>query len=182
MGESYEQDDDRLTRIVSYLDGELDEAEAAGVEQLLKEDPDSRAQAEKLSLTWSMLDELDEEVSASKQFTQDTMSTIVAETTKSPSRSRTGWTRRTLRLLAKYKVVPCFLAGVLGGALGLSRSANAPMPRGPAGEHRVNATLLKEFDLLRNYNLYTSVPSLTELESLEFPPVAAGPENEGVQR
>src|SRR5262249_56810783 len=49
----YEQRRDELT---AYLDGELDEAAAAAVEQRLRDDADFRREADTLKRTWEMLD------------------------------------------------------------------------------------------------------------------------------
>ena len=75
--------DERLTQIVSYLDGELDETQMNAFEQDLINDPEMRSHADILSRTWGMLDAL-EEVSASRQFTQQTMATITAEVVEEP--------------------------------------------------------------------------------------------------
>ena len=170
MKDSTDTEDDQLTRIVSYLDGELDEAETLQVEQQLIEDPDLRDRAEKLSRTWSMLDELDE-VSASQRFTQDTMTSIVAESTKTRSRKRSGRFRNISRFLSKHKIVPCFLAGLIGGSVGFLRAPDSGVGgRGSRAEQAVNETLLNNFDLLQSYARYNAVPGLTELRELNFPP------------
>ena len=174
MADSDEIENDQLTRIVSYLDGELNEAETMLVEQQLIDDPDLRDRAEKLSRTWSMLDELDE-VSASQQFTQDTMTSIVAEARTSPSPRKSDRWRGVSRFLAKHKVVPCFVAGLIGGSLGLIPSESTDSrPRNFQAEHRINETLLSDFELLRNYAQYTSVPDLDALRELNFTPEASG--------
>ena len=170
MADPNDIEDDQLTRIVSYLDGELDEAETMQVEQQLIADPDLRDRAEKLSRTWSMLDELDE-ISASQQFTQDTLTSIVAESTTSPSRKKSDRWRIFSRFLAKHRIVPCFIAGLLGGGIGLIRSESTETrPRGFQAEQKINEALLSDFELLQNYAQYTSVPGLEELRQLNFVP------------
>lgn len=176
--------DEGLTRIVSYLDGELDDTQMNEVEVDLINDPDLRSHADILSRTWALLDELDE-VSASEQFTKDTLATIAAETVTAddaPADSRVRlrhfWSR-----LAQYKVLPCFLAGLIGGTAGLLVSSKAWEQRQATGEQAVTRIVLDNFELVRRADVYSAVPSLKELEALELPDAAVGGQTakDGVQ-
>jgi anti-sigma factor RsiW len=66
--------DDR-ENLVAYLDGELNDDEAAVIERLLAENPEARAEAEMLTRTSALLDELPH-TSASQEFTARTLSAI----------------------------------------------------------------------------------------------------------
>src|SRR5262249_19607809 len=46
----------RRDELTAYLDGELDDAAAAAVEQRLRDDPDLRREVETLKRTWELLD------------------------------------------------------------------------------------------------------------------------------
>ena len=166
--------DEGLTRIVSYLDGELDDTQMNEVEVDLINDPDLRSHADILSRTWALLDQLDE-VSASEEFTKDTLATIAAETVTaddapadSRARLRQFWSR-----LAQYKVLPCFLAGLIGGVVGLIVSGQAWEKRQATGEQAVTRIVLDNFELVRRADIYSAVPSLKELEALELPDAEA---------
>lgn len=79
MPDTTPQDDDE--RLVAYLDGELDDAAAVQVEQLLASNPEVRHQVEKLSRTWDLLDLLPSP-RASQEFTNRTLTAV---RTKAPT-------------------------------------------------------------------------------------------------
>ena len=155
--------DEKLTELVSYLDGELDDTQMNEVEQILITDSAARSHADILSRTWALLDSL-EEVSASGQFTQQTLATISADVVKDDS-APSGWRLKHLaKTLAKYRVVPCFLVGVLGTGLGLTFAGSAQEKR--EAESNVNAIALEHIDLLPSIELYDLVPNVDALKAL----------------
>ena len=175
--EPHSEDDERaeeqLTEIVSYLDGELDNAQMDEVEQQLINDPDMRSHADILSRTWALLDAL-EEVSADKKFTQDTLATVSAETVTEEAK-RSGRTLRKLNeALVRYKVLPFFLAGILGGAVGIVMSRGAAEKR-HGSEKNVTDILLKDFELVQNYERYIVIPDVDSLKELKLPDSASRP-------
>ncbi|MEQ9411277.1 MAG: hypothetical protein RIK87_26425 [Fuerstiella sp.] len=160
--------DEKLTQIVSYLDGELDDTQMNEVEQGLINDPDMRSHADILSRTWALLDSL-EDVSASGQFTQDTLATIAAETVRDQTADPRHRFRYLKEVLARYHVVPCFLAGVIGGVVGLTLSAKAWEKRQQSGREATNRIVLDNLDLLQNAELYSVVPNEETLITLQLP-------------
>ena len=170
--------DEKLTEIVSYLDGELDDTQMVEIEQRLIQDPDMRSHADILSRTWALLDELDE-VSASQRFTQDTLATVSAESAKKDDvRPQQRWKLFAL-FLSKYKVLPCFLAGLIGGAGGLMISEQFIGARQKHPGHSTNNVLLENYDLLQRLDSYLSVPNADSLRALQFPADEMTPEDRG---
>ncbi len=64
--------------LIAYLDGELNDAAAADVEETLARDPEVRQQVEKLTRAWDLLDLLPA-ARASSEFTEKTLSAIGTE-------------------------------------------------------------------------------------------------------
>ena len=165
-----DRDDEKLTEIVSYLDGELEDTQMVEIEQQLIQDPDLRSHADILSRTWALLDELDG-VSASQKFTQDTLATVAAESVSQEETRPRNRLRSAGVFLAKYKVAPCFLAGLIGGIAGLSLSTRFIETRHTTSALSANSLLLENFDLLQRTELYLSVPDAESLEALSFPAI-----------
>lgn len=168
--------DEGLTKIVSYLDGELDETQMNEVEQDLIENPDMRNDADVLSKTWALLDELDE-VSADRQFTQDTLATVAADTVEDSSARSTGGFRRFKEALAVHKMIPCFLLGLLGGGIGLWISHRVWNNRQVSGASAAVRIVLEDFELVRNADVYSVVPDLERLKELQLPDGNIGGQN-----
>ena len=162
---------ERLTQIVSYLDGELDETQMNAFEQDLINDPEMRSHADILSRTWGMLDAL-EEVSASRQFTQQTMATITAEVVEEPIKSR-GILLRFAAFIARYRILPSFLIGLTAASIGLAVSSRLQDGRQRRGDAAVARVALQNIDLLQRLELYELVPSASDLKSLQLPEPAA---------
>ncbi|APZ94348.1 anti-sigma factor family protein [Fuerstiella marisgermanici] len=160
--------DERQTQLVSYLDGELDDTQMNAVEQSLINDPDMRSHADILSRTWSMLDALDD-VSASKQFTQATLASISAESVSAESARPDANFRKFKQAMARYRIVPCFVAGLIGGAAGLFLSHAAWDRREQRGDAAINRAVLENFELLQNTDLYSIIPDVDSLRELKLP-------------
>jgi anti-sigma factor RsiW len=58
MGELLPLNEDEHAELVAYLDGELNDQAAHGVESRLNQDPHARAEADALKQTWDLLDYL----------------------------------------------------------------------------------------------------------------------------
>src|SRR5689334_17398174 len=58
MGELVPLNDDERDELIAYLDGELDDQAARGVESRLQRDPRVRAEVDALKRTWELLDYL----------------------------------------------------------------------------------------------------------------------------
>lgn len=160
--------DEGLTRIVSYLDGELDDTQMNEVEHDLINDPEMRSHADILSRTWALLDELDQ-VSASQQFTQETLATVASETVSDPSPTSSGRLRRIAETLARHKIVPCFLIGVIGGVAGLCISNHLSQKREATGASATTIIVLDNYELVRNADVYSVVPDVSALQQLRLP-------------
>lgn len=180
MEQHFDTDDDefvdeRLTQIVSYLDGELDETQMNAFEQDLINDPEMRSHADILSRTWGLLDSL-EEVSASRQFTQETMATISAEVVEESVRSSDRF-RQVAVALARYRIVPSFLLGLIAASIGLFVGHQMQETRSEIGDAAVTKTALQNLDLLERLELYDLVPNADQLKSLKLAAPAAASEN-----
>lgn len=164
--------DDQLTQLVSYLDGELSDDQADVLERTMIEDPDMRSHADILSRTWAMLDDL-EEVSASQQFTQATLATISAESVTAKQQAPGNFRRSLLEAFARYKVLPCFLLGVLGVSAGMmfsDRAQTRRLQRSEEAAANVNRDklVLEKLDLLLKDDLYRIVPDAVALKQLQL--------------
>ena len=155
--------DEKLTELVSYLDGELDDTQMNEVEQILITDAAARSHADILSRTWALLDSL-EEVSASGQFTQETLATISAEVIKDGGGPSGKRLKDLTTALARYQIVPYFLLGVLGAGVGLTMAGTAEENR--EAESNVEAVALQHIDLLPSIELYDLVPNVDALKEL----------------
>ena len=159
--------DTQLIDLVSYLDGELPNDQAESVEKKLSTDSVLRSDADILSRTWAMLDSLDE-VSGSRQFTQQTLQ-VVAEESKTQPVTRQVRSFRLLKLLAEYHVLPLFLLGAACATTGLWIAQTVPERRpGKREELAVDNLVLQEFDMLQNLELYQRVPSADVLKDLNL--------------
>jgi len=157
--------DEKLTELVSYLDGELDDTQMNEVEQVLITDAAARSHADILSRTWALLDSL-EEVSASGQFTQETLATISAEVMKDDGAPSGRRLKDLAAKLARYQIVPCFLLGVLGAGVGLTMAGMAQEKR--EAETNVEDVALEHIDLLPSIELYDLVPNVDALKALNL--------------
>lgn len=156
--------DEQLTRIVSYLDGELDDETMNQVETNLVQDPSLREYADRLDRTWHLLDSL-EEVSADQSFTQETLATVSAEalqqTQAAPAEPHP--VRSFLRLAMTQKAASWILIGCLATGVGLvvSREANRRVPKS-------DERILENLQMLKNFELYDTVPDLDAFRKLKL--------------
>ena len=175
--EQNEPGDEKLMQLISYLDGELDDAQSQMIEQSLINDPDMRSHCEILSRTWGILDVL-ENVSASPNFTQSTLSTLSTEVVAQQRQSAKSVVRDLFNSLyastARFKILPCFLAGLLGASAGLMVSSrwqqNGKLPEKAA----IDTIVLEHLDMLLKDDLYREVPDLESLKELQLDSGSAG--------
>ena len=161
--------DERLTEIVSYLDGELDETRMNEIEHDLINDPEMRSHADILSRTWALLDSL-EEVSASQKFTQDTLATVASDTIDDSGTDNVGRSLQRIRQgLTRYHAIPYFLIGLIGGAVGLFLSSYIWQRREASDELSTTRVVLDNFELIKNAEQYSVVPDSEQLRSLKLP-------------
>jgi len=166
-----EQDEpvnDRVTQLVGYLDGELDGTQMDLIEQELINDPDMRSHADILSRTWALLDVLEEDVSASRQFTKDTLATVSTEAIAERSASVRQRVRSILAACARYKVLTFFAAGVLGAATGLWVANRLTTKAEQRPDAVADAIVLENLDMLLHDELYREVPDVNALRTVQF--------------
>ena len=156
--------EEAMTKIVSYLDGELDDTQMVEVEQELVNDHTLRKEADLLSRTWEMLDSL-QSLSGGQKFTQDTLATIAAETKSKPSEELSNPLKPFIQALARYRILPCFLLGLVGGIGGLA--AGSFLLAEP--ENIETRTALDNFEMLRESDAYLIVPGVQQLRDLKAP-------------
>jgi len=158
--------DPKLTDLVAYLDGELPPADSEKLEQQLVLDAPLRQCAESLDRTWQMLDLL-EDATASGEFTRKTLSSI--QTQPKSISSPGGSTLRTLA--AKWSlgaIALWMLTGFIGTAFGLMISRQSQTnTTNPA-----DAEILKDLDLLRNYQRMRQISGEKFLRDLAEIPLA----------
>jgi len=105
-------------RLVSYLDGELDDAEVRQVEDLLAADPKAREQLARLERTWSALDRLSP-ASVDEVFTRSTIEMVSVSAADDVARQQAGIPRRRRRrwLFGAAGLAAALVAGFLAVAL-----------------------------------------------------------------
>lgn len=148
--------------LVAYLDGELNDAEAAGVEDALAEDPQVRQQIEKLTRTWELLDLLPA-ARASPEFTEKTLA-VIGTQAKPAGEADTeflsaGFGRRMRASSGRWTIRGAGLVGLLvAAAIGFNTAS------------RRNAepvdTLLTELPLIERLDQYQAAGRVEFLQQL----------------
>jgi anti-sigma factor RsiW len=105
-------------RLVAYLDGELDDAEAQEIEQLLATDAKAREMLAGLERSWILLDRLGG-TSVDPAFTRTTIEMVAMAATDDVAKQQAEIPRRRRRrrLLGAASLVAAGLAGFVGLAL-----------------------------------------------------------------
>ena len=139
---------EQRANLVAYLDGELSEDAVVEIEELLADSPEARAEVEKLSSTWDMLDDL-AQPTASPGFSENTLATVkIAEIEAAKHRWLSPGARRGA--IAVAWIVALVFSAMLGFFV-----TNHWIPN-PANQ------LAKELPLIENLHVYS------EIESVEF--------------
>ncbi len=150
--------DPRLSELVAYLDGELDDSACENVERELVSNPGLRRYAETLDRTWQLLDSLGD-APASGAFTQKTLASIASI---APDSTAVG-TSSNLSLLKRVPVLSMcvwFAAAFIGTSAGLMFSRTD----GVSKSNPKDVELLENLSLLESYEKYFPVPSLEFLQ------------------
>jgi anti-sigma factor RsiW len=105
-------------RLVAYLDGELDDAEARKIEQLLATDPEAREAMAGLDRTWALLDGL-APASVDEVFTRTTLEMVSVSAAEDVAQQQAEIPRRRRRrwLLGGGALAASGTAGFLAVAL-----------------------------------------------------------------
>lgn len=135
-------------QLVAYLDGELDDAEAARIERRVAEDEAFQQHLRDLQQSWDLLEDLPR-TEVDDKFTNSTIEMVAVRAEELAEEERSAATRRRqLRLFAKLALV----AGVAGlGFLGVSYWLQSP-----------NRRLLNDLPVVENLD------ALRRAESVEF--------------
>lgn len=137
--------------LVSYLDGELDEASTIEVENRLASDPDYRRRLQQLERTWDMLDVLPS-VEPTESFTRSTLELVVQDAEKAVRRSgKRAWTVPIRAAILFAIPLLCFL----GTYAILKWQQTVPMRK-----------LIQDVPFLEKYELYESAGSIEFAEML----------------
>lgn len=137
--------------LVAYLDGELDEASAATIEQMLANSAVARLEVELLGRAWSMLDVLPRE-SASAEFTARTLEKLQAPTaTRDRKDYSAGLNAALLGFGWGSLLLSALLIGYGIGQRWLSREEQA---------------IIEQLPVLRNLDKYQNVGDVEFLDRL----------------
>ena len=155
MSEMVPLNDDERAELVAYLDGELTEQAARGIEARLQRDPGVRAEAEALKQTWELLDYLPHR-EPSPSFTHRTVERISA---LHPARSSltTDWRRWALGI---GWAAAFFLCG-LGGYAAVTHF----YPKETATEEN----LVRDLRIIENKHYYEAADDIDFLRELDHP-------------
>lgn len=156
--ESADAADAQLIDLVAYLDGELDDVSVDAIERRLTVEAPLRQQAEQLDKTWQLLDAL-EEVTASGEFTHKTLASMAATSVTTPSADDPIVRRTTVPW---KKSVVCYGLSLAVSALGIFAAQWRLERNRPAAD----VELLRNLELLENYNRYDVVRSLSALKRI----------------
>ena len=148
---------DQRADLVAYLDGELDEPAASAVERMLAESAAARQEAEMLSRTFDLLDELPL-AAASKEFTARTLSAIKVShiATTSRSASRNMWSPTFRRWVVTGGSVGLLGAAALLGYFSTNRWISDP-----------SEALIHDLPVIENVDKYAEVEDIAFLHALE---------------
>lgn len=139
-------------QLVSYLDGELEAAEARRVEEALAADPRVRQELRELERSWALLDELPR-TQVDESFTRSTVEMIAVKAEEDlaavqaslPQRQRRAWT-------------------VVGGTVALAALAGFAAVTFLA--NRSDEQLLRDLPVIEHLDQYRAVEDIEFLRSL----------------
>jgi anti-sigma factor RsiW len=157
-----DSEDPRLTELVAYLDGELDESNSERLEKRLAQDRDLRQYAETLDRTWQMLNTLGEPT-ASGEFTRKTLASITAISAESES-----VTASQQGLAGKFFSIP-FGRILLWLLVGFGATSAALLLARQSDLRRTSAEdqqLLRDLELLKEYQRLRPLPDVDFLKEL----------------
>lgn len=146
-------DDPILVDLVAYLDGEMDDAEAARVERRLADDANYRIRLQELQQTWDLLDALPR-AQVSESFTQSTVEMVALSAADDAQATRSAALRRkAIFALTTSAVV---LIAAVGGYLLTSHYTTAE-----------NRQVLRDLPVIQNVDVYANADSVEFLLKLE---------------
>jgi hypothetical protein len=162
--ETEEPNDVRLTELVAYLDGELEDYESDRLERQLVSDAPLRSYADSLDRTWRLLDSLGE-TTASGEFTQRTLASIDAVPLDDDDARQTRASSPLVRLFFSVPWLKtglwCFI-GFISVTAGLLFSRSGSSPRAESSDTQ----LLRQLDLLQDYPKMRLIPDVEFLQKV----------------
>ena len=147
-------DEDR-ENLVAYFDGELDEASARTLEAKLNLDPETRAEADALQATWSLLDYLPR-TEPSSSFTHRTLEKLALQTSHLNRPASRRW----------WAVLGWAAAVFLAAGLGFAAARWIWQPRTPAD---LDDQLVRHLRVIDMVHQYDQVHDIDFLRSLNHP-------------
>jgi anti-sigma factor RsiW len=148
-------------RLVAYLDGELEPAEARQVEELLASDPRAREQLNQLERSWDMMDLLPP-AEASETFTESTLEMVAVGAEAEVARHR-AWSQM---LPAPWRAWLLAAVGVLGAAA-VGYGAVSWLAPDPNRELLDALGVVEDFDALRHAESVEFLRALEESKEFE---------------
>lgn len=137
---------EQRSNFVAYLDGELNEEETRGIEQLLASNEVARHDMEALATAWELLDDLPRP-NAPKDFAEKTIATLKLEEQKIPLQEQ-AWFQQ----VAGYARLLGGLVAVIGcGVVGFLVARTVPPSRADL--------MLENYQLLEHLDTYQEVGS-----------------------
>ncbi len=164
VDETADPGDARLTDLVAYLDGELEDLDSDRVERELVSDAPLRSYAESLDRTWRLLDSLGEST-ASGEFAQKTLASLNAlpfEEDDGKISNRPNSVVRVLFAAPWMKWSLWCLVGFAGASAGLLASRTLSTPKAESADLQI----LRQLDLLLDYQKIRPIPDAEFLKSI----------------
>lgn len=164
MSEPPPLSDEERDELVAYLDGELDEEAARGVEARLNRDSRLRAEAETLRATWDLLDYLPRP-EPSPSFTHRTLDRVSALRSVSRPVARRTWVSQIVeRPVASALTGAGWAAALAAFAIIGFGGAGALLSRHPTDED-----LVRDLRIIEKKRVYEKVDDIEFLHRLAHP-------------
>jgi anti-sigma factor RsiW len=140
-------------RLVGYLDGELDAAEATRIEQALAADPRVRRELWQLERSWELLDELPR-TEVDDSFTRSTVEMIAVRAEADLAAAQAQLPKRQRR--ARWLAIGVLLGAAAAGFLAMA-----------AVSHRANQRLLEDLPIVEKLDQYRDAEDIEFLRLLK---------------
>jgi anti-sigma factor RsiW len=150
---------EQRTNLVAYLDGELPESEAKGIEQVLSKSPPVQRDVAMLSRTWELLDQLPRLAGTTELVTR-TMTTVRADEAPRGLLPQAWLDRLPKDPVRKGGILLIWAAGLaLSAAVGFAIT-NRLVPND-------TTDLLRNLPVIQKLDLYSNVGSIEFLKELQ---------------
>jgi anti-sigma factor RsiW len=150
---------DQRSNLVAYLDGELPEAEAKGIEQVLVKSPSVQHDVEMLSRTWELLDQLPR-LEGTEELVSRTLSAARADEAPRGLLPQSLVDRLPKEPFRKGAIVVIWAAGLALSAVAGFAITNRLVPDD-------SQDLLRNLPVIQKLDLYSNVGSIEFLKELQ---------------